>query len=140
MIAHTIPQAAERVGRSADTIRQWIRDGHLIAVRNDIDGQRYVSDDQLLEVERAHRTGRHALPPGDADRQDARTAVELVEWLRDRHGIDLGPPGAALIQKWSVRYSVEIERGPSAPYGTNTYRSAGVLAVARRLATRRHAA
>lgn len=60
MIAHTIPQAAERVGRSVDTIRAWIRDGRLVAIRNDIDGQRYVSDDQLVEVERAMRQAQRA--------------------------------------------------------------------------------
>lgn len=60
MIAHTIPQAAQRVGRSVDTIRTWIREGHLTAIRNHIDGQRYVSDDQLVDVERNMRQAQHA--------------------------------------------------------------------------------
>lgn len=60
MIAHTIPQAAERVGRSVDTIRQWIRSGRLVAVLNPIDGQRYVSDEQLLDVERDMRRNQRA--------------------------------------------------------------------------------
>lgn len=55
MIALTIPQAAARVGRRVDTIRQWIADGDLLAVRNPIDRQRYVREDQLLDVERARR-------------------------------------------------------------------------------------
>lgn len=60
MIAHTLPQAAQRVGRSVDTIRTWIREGHLVAVRNDTDGQRYVSDDQLVDVERGMRQAQRA--------------------------------------------------------------------------------
>ena len=60
MIALTIPQAAARVGRRPDTIRQWIADGDLLAIRNPIDGQRYVREDQLLDVERARRARANA--------------------------------------------------------------------------------
>jgi excisionase family DNA binding protein len=60
VIAHTIAQAAARVGRSVDTIREWIRDGHLTAVTHPIDGQRYVSEDHLVDVERDMRQRQQA--------------------------------------------------------------------------------
>ena len=60
MIALTIPQAAARVGRRPDTIRRWIADGDLLAVRNPIDGHRYVREDQLLDVERSRRAAQRA--------------------------------------------------------------------------------
>ena len=68
MIWYTIPQAAERVGRKVDTIRQWVRDGDVAAPRNPIDGQRYILEAQLLDVERdkrrAQRVTRTAQPCG----------------------------------------------------------------------------
>lgn len=60
MIWLTIPQAAARVARKPDTIRQWISDGRLTAVKNPIDRQRYVREDQLLDVERACRAAARA--------------------------------------------------------------------------------
>jgi excisionase family DNA binding protein len=60
VIGHTIPQAAERVGRSEETIRRWIRTGRLRAVRNPIDRQRYVLESELLDAERAARLAEQA--------------------------------------------------------------------------------
>lgn len=55
MIFYTIDQAAERVSRKPDTIRQWIRNGQLPVARNPIDGKRYVAETSLLIAERANR-------------------------------------------------------------------------------------
>ncbi len=60
MIGYTIPQAAERVGRSEETIRRWIRTGKIRAVRNPIDRQRYVLESELLDAERAARLAEQA--------------------------------------------------------------------------------
>ena len=47
MIAYTIPQAAARVFRDETEVKAWITAGHLIAVRNPIDGQVYVEETHL---------------------------------------------------------------------------------------------
>ncbi|WP_088312399.1 helix-turn-helix domain-containing protein [Kineosporia sp. R_H_3] len=60
MIWLTIPQAAARVGRKVDTIRRWVAVGDLTAIRNPIDRQRYVREEQLLDVERARRAAARA--------------------------------------------------------------------------------
>ncbi|MQY07753.1 helix-turn-helix domain-containing protein [Actinomadura macrotermitis] len=53
----SIPQAGERVGVGASTIRQWIHRGHLPAVR--IGRRVFVRELDLLKAERAtrHRGG-----------------------------------------------------------------------------------
>lgn len=51
MIWYTIPQAAERVHRDPETIRRWLREERLTFHRSDIDGQRYVTETELLQVE-----------------------------------------------------------------------------------------
>ena len=55
MIYYTIDQAAQRVFRAPDTIRQWIRDGDLTARRNPLDGHRYVTEPELLRIEQEKR-------------------------------------------------------------------------------------
>lgn len=55
MIWYTLGQAAERVNRDPETVRRWVRTGLLAAVKNPIDGKRYVREDHLLDVERDAR-------------------------------------------------------------------------------------
>ncbi len=80
MIAHTVEQAAARVFTTVDVIEQWIADGHLHAVRNPIDRQRYIEEDHLLEVDRALRVGDPTTP-----RPEPIPAAQLARWLAD-HG------------------------------------------------------
>lgn len=55
LIACTLPQAAEMVGRSVRTIEQWIKDGRLVAIRSPIDRRRYVHLQQVRDVEQTLR-------------------------------------------------------------------------------------
>lgn len=56
----TIEQAAARVGRHPETIRRWIRKGHLSVVDNPLLPNRWVDVDELLEVERQARRAKRA--------------------------------------------------------------------------------
>ena len=60
MIGYTVEQAAARVGRKPRTIRQWISNGDLFAIRNPIDGRIYVEETRLLDTERAKRQAQRA--------------------------------------------------------------------------------
>jgi excisionase family DNA binding protein len=64
----TVTEAAQRVGRSPQTVRRWIRDGRLPAVTQD---------------------GRHAIEPADLDgvRDELYPMLELPkEWQRFEDG------------------------------------------------------
>lgn len=56
VIRLTVQQAAARVGRSEETIRRWIRQGRLEAITHPLLPHRWVSEDQLLQVEADSRT------------------------------------------------------------------------------------
>jgi hypothetical protein len=45
-----------------------------------------------------------------ADDHKPGTATEVVTWLRDVHGIDLGPAGKDRIRQWAARYPDDIAR------------------------------
>jgi hypothetical protein len=62
-----------------------------------------------------------------ADETKPATATEVVTWLRDVHGIDLGPTGKDRIRQWAARYPDDIARDG------RLYGRPGVLAVALRL-------
>jgi hypothetical protein len=52
VIAHTLEQAAVRIDTPLATLEAWIAAGELRAVRNPIDGQTYIEEQHLLEVDR----------------------------------------------------------------------------------------
>jgi hypothetical protein len=62
-----------------------------------------------------------------ADDHKPATAADLVIWLRNVHGIDLGPAGKDRIRQWAARYPDDITRDG------RLYGRPGVLAVALRL-------
>jgi hypothetical protein len=68
------------------------------------------------------------------------TAHELTTWLRDAHGIDLGPGAHARIRQWAVRYPEEVIRAGRNDRGHVTYERPGILDAARRVTVRRGAA
>jgi excisionase family DNA binding protein len=55
MIWYTPDQAAERVSVSAHTVKRWIREERLTVTRNQIDGQDYVSEAELVALDRLMR-------------------------------------------------------------------------------------
>jgi hypothetical protein len=55
------------------------------------------------------------------------TATQVITWLRDVHGIDLGPSGRARVIKHAQRNPADIHR-----YEDGTYRRLDVLVLARR--------
>ncbi|GAB6899384.1 MerR family transcriptional regulator [Kineosporia succinea] len=58
MICYTIDQAAQRVHRTPETIRRWIRQEMLVATFEPITGMRYVQEEHLLVAERESRLGK----------------------------------------------------------------------------------
>ena len=81
MIAYTIPQAAARIFRDETDVRAWIASGHLIAVRSPIDGQEYIEETHLVDVEHAMRT----LPDLAPVKAQPLPIPLLARWLWD-HG------------------------------------------------------
>lgn len=85
MIWYTIPQAAARVRRKPDTIRKWIRQGWVTAIRNPIDGNRYIPEGPLLEAERRARL---------AAAETRRVAGDCAVDLRGRDNVPPSPQSA----------------------------------------------
>jgi excisionase family DNA binding protein len=77
----TVPEAARRTGRHPETIRRWIREGHLRAHK--VGTQHLIEPDDLLAITegRGHRTGETAAGyETDAWGKPAK-AVSMNEWL-----------------------------------------------------------
>jgi hypothetical protein len=70
VIAYTIEQAAQRVHRSARTIRRWREQDHLKATYEPITGQWYVWEDDLLTAEHAARTRQRQARFADTHRSE----------------------------------------------------------------------
>lgn len=74
----TVPEAARRTGRNAETIRRWIRTGRLRSQR--VGTQQLVDEadlDALVEV------GAMPLPPGWERLRDGSARPDWGELLRD---------------------------------------------------------
>jgi excisionase family DNA binding protein len=74
----TVPEAARRTGRNAETIRRWIRTGRLRSKR--VGTQHLIEEadlDVLLDI------GAVALPPGWERLRDGSARPEWGEFVRD---------------------------------------------------------
>jgi excisionase family DNA binding protein len=74
----TVPEAARRTGRNAETIRRWIRTGRLRSKR--VGTQHLIEEadlDVLLDI------GAVALPPGWERLRDGSARPEWGELVRD---------------------------------------------------------
>lgn len=124
MIGLTIAQAATRVEADVATIEEWITCGWLIAIRNDIDGHRYIDLDRLLDVDRdVHRDGTSTvIHPGMLPLPD------LAGWLTAR-GHTIAPRS---LRHWLANgWLVAAKPGRSGPKGyPATYDPVKALAVA----------
>lgn len=130
MIAHTVAQAAARLFTSVATIEEWITAGHLHAIRNPVDGHRYIDGDHLLTVDRDVRRGLTPEP-----RPEPLPVAALAQWLTDRGRPTTGRAVRDWIEDGRITPTTRARPGPGG--WTACYDPLDALAVARTLDTRR---